>query len=310
MRKIKEYLKEYFTILRRKEITILPANLAYFFFTSTLPIAALLVYAATSFSLSFDIVMEFLKDTVSPALLNIMLPIVQNSTLNGASIFILLITVFVASNGAHSIIVASNTVFNIKNRNYFYRIFKAFIITILIILILIFLLIVPIFGESILKLFGFIGIEHEVIYAFNILYPVLKYPISILIIFLLVKMVYTIAPDEKIKSAYVNKGALFTTVGWLIVSFIYGLYINNIAIKTFNLYYGSFATIVMILLWFYLIAYIFVLGLVMNYKNMETKISETNKIALAEIKNKVIEMEEKNFQKEVKRSKIKKEGVN
>ncbi len=121
------------------------------------------------------------------------------------------------------------------------------------------------------------------------LYPILKYPISIIIVFLLVKLIYTIAPNEKIKSEYVNKGALFTTAGWVIISAVYSVYINDFAITTYNLYYGSLASIIIILLWFYLMAYIFVIGLVLNYRDMEKQIEKTNKIKLSEIKNKVDE---------------------
>lgn len=297
MKQIKKFFKEFITIMKRKEITILPANLAYFFFISIVPIITILIYAATSFSLSFDPVMNYLEETVSPSILKMILPIIESSSITGASIFILIIAFLVASNGAHSIIIASNTVFNIKNKNYFYRIMKACLITLILIVLFLFLLIVPMFGESILKLFTYLKIENEIVYAFNILYPVLKYPISLLIVFLLTKMIYTIAPNEKIESKYVNKGALFTTIGWIVITALYSIYINGVAIKTYNLYYGSLASIVMILLWFYLIAYIFVMGLVLNYRDMEQQIDKTNRIKLDEIKERVKEEREKSLSK-------------
>ena len=289
MKKVKDFFKEFYYIFTKKEITVLPANLAYFFFTSTIPIITILIYAATSFSLSFNVVMKFLEETVSKQILNTILPIIEKSSLNGPSIFILVALFIVASNGAHSIIIASNTVFNIENKSYFYRMLKAMIITLILVLLFVFLLVVPMFGQSILKLFSYIGIQNEITFTFNMLYPILKYPISIIIVFLLVKLIYTIAPNEKIKSEYVNKGALFTTAGWVIISAVYSVYINDFAITTYNLYYGSLASIIIILLWFYLMAYIFVIGLVLNYRDMEKQIEKTNKIKLSEIKNKVDE---------------------
>ena len=297
MEKTKKYFKEFFEIMKRKEISILPANLAYFFFISIIPVVTVIIYGATSFSLSFDTVMNFLKETISPSILKILLPILENNSITGSSILIVIIAFLVASNGAHSIIIASNTVFNIKNKNYFYRILKACFITLILIVLFLFLLLVPMFGQSILKLFSYIGFDNQITYAFNILYPVLKYPVSILIVFLLVKMIYTIAPNDKIESRYVNRGALFTTIGWILITEVYAVYINGIALKTYNLYYGSLASIVMLLLWFYLIAYIFVIGLVLNYKNMEEEIDKTNKIKLDEIKEKVKEDREKSLKK-------------
>lgn len=269
MKKSKDFLKEFFKILNRKEITILPANLAYFFFISVVPIATIIIYLATSFSLSFNVVMDFLKENISKQILNTILPIIDHSNLTGVSILILLLSFFVASNGARSIIIASNTVFNIKNKSYLHRVLKGVFITLILIITFLFLLVVPIFGDSILKLFSYIGIKNQVLFAFNLLYPTLKYPLSMLFVFLLVKLVYIIAPDEKIQSKFVNKGALFTTVGWIFISAIYSMYINTGVIKTYNIYYGSLASIIIVLLWFYLMAYVFVIGLVLNYRDMK-----------------------------------------
>lgn len=276
MKKSKEFLKEFFKIFNRKEIIILPANLAYFFFISVVPIATIMIYVATSFSLSFNIVMRFLKKNISSEILSTILPIIDHSNLTGVSILILLLSFFIASNGARSIIIASNTVFNIENKSYFYRVLKGIFITLILIVTFLFLLVVPIFGESILKIFSYIGIKNQVIFAFNLLYPTLKYPLSMLFVFLLVKLVYIIAPDEKIKSKFVNKGALFTTIGWVIISAIYSIYINTGAIKTYNIYYGSLASIIIVLLWFYLMAYIFVIGLVLNYRDMQKEKDKLN----------------------------------
>ena len=101
-------------------------------------------------------------------------------------------------------------------------------------------------------------------------------------------MIYVIAPDERIRSKYVNKGSLFTTIGWLIVTVILSYYINNVA--RFDLVYGNLANIVILLLWFYVLAYVFVIGLQLNKKAIDKGIEKTNTIKLDEIRKKVQEV--------------------
>ena len=78
----------------------------------------------------------------------------------------------------------------------------------------------------------------------------------------MIKLLYTMAPDKHIASKYVNKGAVFTTVGWLIVTAVYSYYANNVA--NYNLFYGGLSGLVILMMWIYIIAYIFVIGIAIN----------------------------------------------
>ena len=65
-------------------------------------------------------------------------------------------------------------------------------------------------------------------------------------------------------------------------------YINNVA--RYNLVYGNLANIVILLLWFYVLAYVFVVGLYLNKNSADAGIEKTNTIKLNEIRKKVHEM--------------------
>ena len=75
------------------------------------------------------------------------------------------------------------------------------------------------------------------------------------------------APDKKIASSQTTYGALFTTIGWIISTAIYSFYISNIA--NYSLFYGSLANIIILMLWTYLLAFIFTIGLALNYNRGE-----------------------------------------
>ena len=91
---------------------------------------------------------------------------------------------------------------------------------------------------------------------------ILKYPLTLLILFINIKTMYVIAPDKEIPSHTTNKGAMLTTVGWVLSTEIFAFYIERFA--TYDVFYGSISNILVLLLWVYLLSYIYVLGMVIN----------------------------------------------
>ena len=75
-------------------------------------------------------------------------------------------------------------------------------------------------------------------------------------------MIFTIAPDSPIPSKNMNKGALFTTLSWLLITSIYSIYVTNFA--DYSLFYGSLANIVILMIWIYILSYTLVIGIAIN----------------------------------------------
>lgn len=283
--KFSKYWSEFLEIIRKKEMSILPAHLAYYFIICVIPAFAIIFFVASLFKIPTGAISDFLTSTFSPSVSDMIINNVTATSLGFSNLLFFFISLYVTSNGARSIITASNIVFNIKDSNVLKKTIKSFVITIFLIMLITFLLVVPLFGNQILKLFSIIGLETKVTNLINMLYPVLKWPLTLFIIFIIIKIIYTMAPDEKIKSSYVNKGAFFTTASWSIITAIYSFYINNIA--NYSKIYGALSNIVILMLWFWLISYVFVVGLVLNYKNSEEENEKTNTIMLKEIQEKI-----------------------
>ncbi len=286
LEKLKSFFKNLISIMKRKEMLILPGHLAFYFVLSVVPIITIIFFVATSFNLSLSVITNFIEVNFSKEVLDVIYPILDNTGFTIGNIVFLCIAFFLASNGFDSIIIASNAIFNLDNSKYFRRRLKALVLTFLMVLLFTFILIVPLFGDTILSiLMNFTKEDNTLINIFNILYPVLNIPITFLVVFLFIKLVYTIAPDDVIPSKYVNKGTIFTTFCWMIITVIYSYYIRNFA--HFNTYYGGLSSIVILMLWFYLMAYVFVVGLAFNHINVEERIEKTNTMKLDEIQKKV-----------------------
>lgn len=285
MKKIYDFFNDY---VFGKELGVLPGSLAYSFFLAIIPILSLLFYLLSSFNLPLDMVQNFLSDTFPEGVVNLLQPIFTD-TITMNSIITLVIAVMVATNGCNAIILASNTIYNIENAPIVRRTIKSLFLTIVMIILIAFVVVVPLFGKSILNILlkVFVGQEKFL----TTLFLILRVPVSLVVIFTIIKLLYVVAPDQRISSKYVNRGAAFTAICWLIVTYIYSFYINNIA--RYDLVYGNLTNIVILLLWFYILAYVFVIGLYLNRHKTDTEIEKTNTHKLEEIRKKVQEEKHK-----------------
>lgn len=282
---MKKRIKEFYDLISGKEMGILPGNLAFSFFMAIIPILTLIFYLLTSFNLPMNIITQFLESTFPSGVVDLLQPIFADE-MSVDSLITIIFGFIVAANGCGAIIIASNTIYNFENAPLLRMGVKSVFLTFIMILLFAFVLIVPLFGTSIIGLlssvFPFIS-QNE--FFVDIIYFILRVPVSFFVILFLIKLLYTLSPDDRIPSKYTTKGAVFTTISWIIATYVYSFYINNIA--DYNLVYGNLANIVILLFWFYVLAYVFVLGLFMNKRNNEIGIEKTNSIKLDEIRKRV-----------------------
>ncbi len=284
---MKRKIKRIYNYMFTQELRVLPADLAYSFTLAIIPILSLVIYFLSSFKIPYTLVENFINNYAPSNLAELLEPILTAS-LTPSSLITIVVGIIVAANGCNAIIIASNTIYNMENSNIIRRYTKSLILMIIIIVLFAFILVVPLFGRTIANLLiKYIPIFSQNEDSVRAIYTVLQLPVSLFIMFYIIKMIYVIAPDERIRSKYCNQGSLFTTIGWLIVTVILSYYINNIA--RFDLVYGNLANLVILLFWFYVLAYIFVIGLCINKDTVEQNIEKTNKIKLEEIRKRIKE---------------------
>ena len=191
-------------------------------------------------------------------------------------ILTLIVAYLIASNGAASVIASSNMIYGIKNSSFLKRRLKSLVMIFIIILLFVFLLIFSVFGNKIIEMLQLMDISEKIITNITLIISVLKGPVSWFIIFLFIKIIFTMAPDKKIRSNEVNKGAIFTTVGFIVVTYIYSIYTTNFA--RYDVFYGNLASIVVLMIWLYLLSFIFTIGLALNYREEVITLEKTAKL--------------------------------
>ena len=280
--RVKNILNKVYKNIMRPEMKILPGQISFFMVLSIIPLAALIVALASEFSLSITSFINSFLDNIPKEAADIIKNVIQGEGLNFNMTVFYISTLILTSNGTYSMILASNTMYKFENKSYLRRRFKALVMTVILVLLILFIILVPAFGDLIFKVIEyFVGQTSVTEYAYKI-YRVLKYPLSIVFIFISVKLLYTMAPDTRIKSKTTTRGSIFTTIFWILATDLYSFYIRHFT--RYNLFYGSVANIIVLLLWVYLLSYIFVLGMALN-ETEHGEIERTRELNLKEIKD-------------------------
>ena len=248
-------------------MAILPGQLAFFFVLAIVPTITLICYGATALNLSTDVIFDFLSNAFSSDVASLLLNTPNNNLSGFSFFFVIVMGYFLASNGPASIIVTSNIIYGEEQTSFLKRRFKAIIMTFFLVLLFIFMLIVPVFGNKIVELFQYVDIDSSITTKVTNIISLLQGPITWLIMYFFIKILYTLAPNKRVLSKSVGYGAIFTSFAWIIITYLYSYYINNIAY--YATFYGSLANIVILMLWIYFLAYAFTIGMALNYRKEE-----------------------------------------
>lgn len=265
-KKITKTLHNILSLLQQPEMQVLPGQLAFNMLLSFIPILAICTVIISYFISNFNLT-NVLDNYLPNSLAEILIPFVISMEKESV-IIVILGYIFMATKAPQAIIVSSNSLYKIKEDNHLKIKLKSIFMTIILILLLIFMLFIPIFGNVFLKIIN----KHFVSFDFLWLIQIAKIFASFIFIYISIKLLYTMAPSKEVKSSTTTFGAIFTTVSWMITTEVFSFYITNIA--KYDKLYGNFANLIILLLWVYLLAYLFVMGMAMNinkYNSLEEK---------------------------------------
>ncbi len=266
-KKLKETLKTFKDVMLMGEMRILPGQLAYYFILAMIPLLLLFVFIISKITSTYDLTIT-LNNVLPEFITNIVLPAFEGNGFGTNAVIVFILAFIFSSNGPYSIINTADMLYGIKDNNPLKIRIKALLMTIFILLILMFLIFVPMLGDLIVNGVAKM-ITHQDVNVFKSIYNILQYPISFIFIFINIKIIYTMAPNIQLKSKETTYGALFTTIGWILSTKVYGLYITKIA--NYSLLYGNFANVLILFIWIYVISYIFVMGMALNNNRYSKK---------------------------------------
>ncbi len=262
MVKLKRLISSLRRAIRLQELFVLPGNLAFFLVISIAPLIMLFGLLASLFSLSTDRLANFFGVALPAGVNDLLSPFLSSSFTTNNVLFVIL-GLYIASNGMGCLIYISDILYKIKGTGYISRKVKSIFMNFWLLFLFLVVLVIMAFGSFILTkilAFGPLGTFINNNYP---LITVIKLVFAFIVIFMVIKIIYTLAPDIKIKSAYVNAGTLFSTIAIMFGTSVYSFYVTNIA--RYDILYGSLANIIILMLLIYYVSYILVLGIAINY---------------------------------------------
>lgn len=275
----REFVRKVIAIVRRPDMRILPGQLAFFLVLSMIPLLALVGTIGSKLGLSMTAFRNALESTVPDAVINTLFPADATTGLNFNVTVFFIAAFLLASNGAYSVITTSNRIYQVEDNSELRMRSKAVLLTFILVSLLFFLILVPVFGDTLISL-AEINLHNAKLASFiRNLYHLVKYPLSLFLLYFNIKLIYILAPDKEVTSKEVRAGAMFTTIFWLLSSKIYAFYVEYFS--HYDIFYGSMSNILVLLFWVYILAYIFTLGMSFNQAGVIQETIELRKSDIA-----------------------------
>jgi membrane protein len=184
------------------------------------------------------------------------------------------ITLFLSTNTLAIVAKGLNRAYKIKEtRSFLYSRLLALVMVFVNALVLFLSITLIIFGKVIIKfLVTYLGMTEHL--ANIMLFS--RWPIAFLTLFILAYLSYYILPDlsghEKLKRHSALPGSIFFCISWLIGSWGFSLYVNNL--HTYNFVYGTIAGFAVMMMWLYYTSILILIGGEINsqlYEKLERK---------------------------------------
>ncbi|MFC3780489.1 YihY/virulence factor BrkB family protein [Bacillus chungangensis] len=254
----------------KNDIIGLAAQLSYFFILSLFPLLIFLVTLIPYLPITQEDMIGLIRDFAPVQTMDFLettLAEIMSNRSSGLLSFGIIGTIWSASNGMNAVIKALNRAYNAEERRPFLIARgMSIILTIGMIIVIIIVLVLPVFGKQIGKyLFHNLGFSMEFVALWN----ALRWVVTPIVLFLVFQVLYFLAPSEKIRWKSVRPGAVFASIGWIIVSLGFSSYISNFG--NFTAAYGSLGGMIVLMLWLYLSGMILMIGGELNAVLAESK---------------------------------------
>ncbi len=264
MLKVIVWIQNMLKKVRRHHLAAYSGQSAYFLILSALPFALFLLtlfqYLPIDTQALLDGIALIIPGKYMPAAEAVLndIHVASGSTIMSLSV---VITIWTAAKGIMAITEGLNSVREIEeHRNYFLLRFKAACYTLLFAAVIIFTVFVLVFGNQI---YSWIRTVFPSFPEYSQLLSMLKSFIAIGFYILIFTLFYKFLPAKPMKTLKQIPGAVFTTAGWMISSYIFSLYVD--LSKSPSYMYGSLSYLILFFIYLYMIMYIFFLGAELNF---------------------------------------------
>lgn len=247
------------------------AQSSFFIMLSLVPTIIVLSQMLGFLDIPLNFLNGWIDDYVAPSMSETLKPLIDYKPAVTSNIVMIVMAIWAASRAQFAMMrIANYTYSGGKTTGTFWRerlrSMKTMVLTLF---TFAFVVIILVYGKLILQtIFGQI-IEGSII---DTIWTYFRWPLTATLYFLMVSYNYYVLPTEKMKFREILPGCIFGSVGMFVVTVVYSAYANHAV--NYDIIYGSLASIVALLFWFYFLSWALCLGIVFNKVFKDTKLQE------------------------------------
>ncbi|MEG1584922.1 MAG: YihY/virulence factor BrkB family protein [Anaerovorax sp.] len=249
------------------------AQLAFYFLLSLVPMAIVLSQLLGFFSISLDTLGGWIDEYVSGEVAEILKGLISYTPTGAMNTAFIVIALWASSRAQFSMMRITNYTFTggkSTGNGYFRERIRAVKTMILTLFTIVFSLIILVYGELILQIIvGTLVRDDGASYRVNDFWLYIRWPVAMALYFLMVSYNYYVLPSKRVTFREILPGSIFSSVGMLLVTGGYSIYTSYVV--NYDIIYGSLASIVALMFWFFFLAWALVLGIMLNKVWGDTK---------------------------------------
>lgn len=269
MKKLYHKVMEFLDHTARDHVGAYAAQSAFFMMLSLIPLLLMLLTLVQYTPLTKGDVMTVIE-TVFPSSRNqataidIWMISLVNEVYNQSKAVVpvtAVVAFWSAGRGVLAITTGLNCIYDIQEtRNYIFLRIRAAFYTLIFVVSIVFSLLLLVFGNTISI---FVNAHFPILQHVTEFLIGIRSILALCVLVFFFVLIYRFLPNHRnrmfrMKFRKQLPGALFTAVGWLVLSFVFSIYVD--VFKGFTNMYGSLATIILLMLWLYFIMYVILLG--------------------------------------------------
>lgn len=271
MNKIKSKIRRQINLLihliikiKNDDIFALASQLAYYLMLSFFPFILFLMTLVGFSSLSSVDILNGVSGILPKSVVDLTRSTIMevfDNQYKGLLWLSILLMIWTSSTGFKAVIKGVNKAYNFKENRSFIKISIISMLGILSIAMIILLaLVMLVFGGVIAD---YIRKMLPVYYAIVVVWNAFRYAFVFIVMIFIFAAIYRIAPAKKLTWNEVIPGAVFSTIGWILISFGFSFYINSFT--NYSRFYGSLGAVFILMTWLFLVSMIFILGVEINF---------------------------------------------
>lgn len=277
MRGFINYIKEIKEGFQKDNVPLLGAAQAFYYLLSIVPMLILVLSIIPYFNIKPDEAINMLTNVIPRETAEIFrenIVSIVDQPKGGLLTVGIIGTLWSASSGVNAFIKSSNQAYEIEETRSFIQVrLLSIVLTLGMIVALVVALALPVFGDAI------IGLIQDTLYLPSqtvILFQVLRWAVSILVIGAILTVLYRYAPNKHLPFKEIFPGAVLTALLWQVISLAFSFYVSNFG--SYSATYGSLGGVIVLMMWFFLTGIILMIGAEINVVHHKRKKNRTSTI--------------------------------